>query len=84
MSVDDFWRQLNVKKSPAVRLSGLAEVPGLTRQSRTLPAKSDQVSLSQAAAPATKPAVTAGHSEHQQLQVRSASQRGYRSRKFLP
>ncbi len=36
-SVDDFWRQLNVKKGPKATLSGLTDIPGLTSQTRTLP-----------------------------------------------
>ncbi|KAA6419548.1 MAG: hypothetical protein FRX49_10473 [Trebouxia sp. A1-2] len=38
-SIDDFWRQLNVKKGPKATLSGLSNIPGLTTHSRTLPAK---------------------------------------------
>ncbi len=38
-SIDDFWRQLNVKKGPKATLSGLSNIPGLTTHLRTLPAK---------------------------------------------
>lgn len=71
MSVDDFWRQLNVKKASSVRLSGLTDIPGLTRQSRTLPTQSAQ--LTKTTTPSPKPAVAATVPEQQHLQVRCAS-----------
>lgn len=42
--VDDFWRQLNAKKTSKASLSGLSNIPGLTTYSRTLPPKSSGVS----------------------------------------
>lgn len=71
MSVDDFWRQLNVKKSPSVRLPGLTDIPGLTRHSRTVPAQNGQ--LTEGPAPAPKPSVAATQPGQQELQVCRAS-----------
>ena len=72
MSVDDFWRQLNVKKGPSVRLPGLTDIPGLTRHSRTVPAQNGQ--LTEGPAPkAPKPSVAATQPGQQELQVCNAS-----------
>ena len=69
-NVDDFWRQLNAKKTQKVSLSGLNNVPGLTTHTRTLPSKSV---TSQASPPAPAPhasQVAATLPDQQGLQVR--------------
>ena len=64
--VDDFWRQLNAKKTSKASLSGLSNIPGLTTYSRTLPSK-----LSGVSTPVTNAATTA-HSFVPATQVMAA------------
>ena len=59
-NVDDFWRQLNAKKTQKASLSGLNSIPGLTTHTRTLPSKlvTSQATSLAPAPPATQVAAT--------------------------
>ena len=67
-SIDDFWRQLNVKKGPKATLSNLSDIPGLTTHSRTLPA-GGSVPTPVCTPKLAPPTVSAGLPDEQGLQV---------------